>query len=511
MNQTILSPAEQSEQYCGKVPLHKTNLLQPHGFLLVLDREARTILQTGENINELLHQNATEVVNQPLRQYIGAAEHHKLEKILQQTLGQTAISIQLSFNGIEALCMLRVLPDFLLLEIENSAYIHQEDRGTAADHYRIINTVLSKIEQANSTAAACQIAAASLKQLSGFDKVMIYQFDAQWNGDVVAEELEPGMESYLGLKFPASDVPKQARDLYQTTPYRLIPNINYEPIKLYPLLNPITHAFTDLSASNLRSVAGVHLEYLANMQVQASMSTRILVDGKLWGLIACHHRTPKYLSYNACAQFELLSSLISQRIGALMQKDVFFYKEEGQLHLLTFMKAVYRHGVAEAVTQQGPALLQLLAARGVAVFINNAVEAAGATPALPELHDLFFWAQTRATETLISFESLPKHFEPAAAYSDVASGLLILPVHPEEEFYILAFRPEVVQQVNWGGNPAEALQFEADGKKYHPRASFRQWQQTVKQTALPWRPEELQVAQYLYKALNELSLSETEN
>src|SRR5439155_4932601 len=131
--------------------------------------------------------------------------------------------------------------------------------------------------------------------------VMIYQFDNNWNGTVIAEAMEAGMDSYLGLKFPASDIPKQAREMYRKNPYRFIPDVDYQPVRLYPVLNPVSGGFTDLTDSNLRSVAGVHLEYLRNMQVMASMSTRIVKEDQLWGLISCHHRTAKYLSYQMCS------------------------------------------------------------------------------------------------------------------------------------------------------------------------------------------------------------------
>jgi light-regulated signal transduction histidine kinase (bacteriophytochrome) len=194
--------------------------------------------------------------------------------------------------------------------------------------YQELKFVIAAIEATASIEDAARLAVNELKRISGFDKVMVYQFDADWNGTVIAEAMEPEMEPYFGLKFPASDIPKQAREMYRKNPYRFIPDVAYQPVRLYPVLNPVTGGFTDLTDSNLRSVAGVHLEYLRNMRVAASMSTRIVKDEQLWGLISCHHRTAKPLSYQMCSLFELLSTIISAKVTALEQRKEYLFKSE---------------------------------------------------------------------------------------------------------------------------------------------------------------------------------------
>ncbi|WP_114941825.1 GAF domain-containing protein, partial [Mucilaginibacter endophyticus] len=161
---------------------------------------------------------------------------------------------------------------------------------------------------------ASQAAVHELRRITGFDGIMMYRFDEDWNGTVIAEEKDaPELEHYLGHTFPGSDVPRQARDLYLKNSYRLIPDRDFTPVRLYPVMNPVTNTFIDLSDCNLRGVAAVHLEYLKNMNVQASMSIRVIDNGKLWGLIACHHVRPHYLSFETGAVCEMLSSVISNR------------------------------------------------------------------------------------------------------------------------------------------------------------------------------------------------------
>jgi light-regulated signal transduction histidine kinase (bacteriophytochrome) len=325
---------------------------------------------------------------------------------------------------------------------------------------------------------------------------------------VIAEEKEEGMDVYMGLKFPASDVPKQARELYRRNPYRLIPNVDYQPIKLYPVINPLTHAFTDLTDSNLRSVVPVHLEYLRNMKVSASMSTRILKDGVLWGLIACHHRTPKYLSYQMCSVFELLSHIISAKISSLTNTDTHLYKSEMQ-HLLTrVMESVYKTGsLTVGLLTQEEALLKLLSGGGMALSLNRQVETIGAAPNSEDVRNLVFWLQTNGINKTYQHTNLSSAYEDAEEYVAQGSGLLALPIQPEKGDYILVFRPEVIQQTNWGGNPNEAVQFEPDRKTYHPRNSFQLWKETVSKTAMPWTETEVDVAESFRSLVMEYTLN----
>lgn len=474
-------------EYCGKVPLHQTNLIQPHGYLLVVDKNGLRILQASENSEELFRRPIAEIVSSSLNDYLSAKQQMEWTQRFK-----THVSERLPFlfelpAGVH-LTTIKEQDNYYIVEIEkNNAALPGRDSFFSV--YQELKFISSVIEDADTTEEACQIAARELKRVSQFDKVMIYRFDEDWNGDVIAEVKEEEMESYLGLKFPASDVPKQARELYKKTPYRLIPNVAYEPVRLYPVLNPLSQTFTDLSDSNLRSVAGVHLEYLRNMNVTASMSTRILKNGELWGLIACHHRTPAYLHFELCALFELLSATISARIATLDNHDAFRYKEE--MHRLhnSISEQLYREDSLSALNEE---VLRLLNADGAAIVENGKIETVGKTPATFEVEDLLLWLESMDVKDMYSHTRLHRVYEPAEAFSDVASGLLVLPVKPERKTYVLAFRGEALQKINWGGRPDEAVRLE--GKKYHPRASFAVWQQEVKKTSLPWTKADLDLA-----------------
>lgn len=491
-------------EFCGKVPLHQTNLVQPHGVLLVVKGDDLTILQGSENAAEVLGTSIEKAVGQSLAGMISAAELASLRLRLQGDL-QGKIPVTLTLGGKSRLALVHKQGAYFIAEVEKDEYAASD---SFVNVYQELKFSISTIESAVTADEACSRAAREIRRLSGFDKVMIYRFDKDWNGEVIAEEMEEDMDSYLGLKFPASDVPKPARDLYQRTPYRLIPDAAYEPIKLYPVINPLTGAFTDLTDSNLRSVVPVHLEYLRNMKVSASMSTRILCDGTLWGLIACHHRAPRYLSYQMSSVFELLSQVISARISALTGAGTHDHKTRMQQQLTRVMESVYRSGgLLPGLKAQEASLLDMLGAGGMAFTLDRQVELLGRTPGAPAVRDLSYWLQTHSVLKTYQETSLSAAYEDAGNYVQEGSGLLALPVQPEKGEYILVFRPEVIQTTNWGGDPNEAVQFEADRKTYHPRNSFRLWQETVRKTALPWSRAELEVAESFRALVIEYTLN----
>lgn len=489
-------------EFCGRVPLHQTNQIQPHGVLLVVDNEDHGLLQVSENVNEVFGLPATAIVSTSLMELISESDQQQLKSLVaSKALGKLPIVFHI--NNTSLLATVHVQTLYYLVEIDITKRENNAQQSFISV-YQDVKYVMAGIEACATTEETCRVVAKELKRLSGFDKVMIYQFDEGWNGDVIAEAKEEEMESYYGLKFPASDIPKQARDLYRKSPYRLIPTINYEPVRLYPVLNPKTNAFTDLSDSNLRSVAGVHLEYLRNMKVNASMSTRILKDGELWGLIACHHRTPNYLSYEMCAVFELMSNVITTKIGAVQSADIVAYNEEKQQKMSELLHLVYQHAGPSSYRQ---VLSSLLEADGVAVILDKQVSLFGTTPSSVEIEDLAMWLSSNEVREVFHQPSLPSVYEPAEAYAAFASGLLALPIEYSKGNFIMAFRAEAVQKVNWGGNPEEAVQFESDGKKYHPRASFQQWQQTVHHTSLPWKNEVLKTAEEVRNVLTTYRLN----
>lgn len=492
-------------EFCGSIPLHLVNLIQPHGILLVLDKQELRVMQASENVNQFLPLSTDELLQRPLAELLPQEQYNDLLAKIDAQHSQDKIPITLTFHIQEqdyAFTAL-VLPqqDFIMVELEERKTAQHE---SFIGLYQQIKFITSLLKQAKTTTEVAQLAADEIKKFSGFDRVLVYQFDPSWNGIVVAQAKEADMEDYMDLRFPASDVPKQARDLYFRNPYRIIPNRDYEPVRLIPIVNPLTQRFTDLSECNLRSVARVHIEYLTNLKILASMSLPIIIDDKLWGLISCHHKTAKYPSYELRSALELLSGIVSAQLEAREKEENMSLRVRlrgihGQL-----LEQLYTiPNFAEGLLNGRENIKDLLALTGAAVIFESNIWTSGETPDQQELKELASWLRRNKFNTLFATDTLPNKYPNSKAYKQVASGLIALPINAEQGEFILGFRPEVLQTVSWGGNPNNAIQMEPDGKTYHPRNSFATYKETVKHTSLPWQTEEIEAAENLRKAVLE--------
>ena len=491
-------------EFCGKVPIHLTNLIQPYGVLVVVETNNFEIIQTSENAPEIFGIPVRDLIRRPLSTFVGDDAFADLQLKLNESSHKIP-GIWL-LNGKQYLVLIHNKGEQLLIEIELDP-VSLSKRDTFIEVYQELKYAMMAIESASSLSDACRVAASELKRLSGFDKVMIYSFDAEWNGTVLAESKEPDMEAYMGFTFPASDIPKQARDLYLKNPYRLIPDKNYAPVRLFPVINPLTNSFLDLSDCNLRSVAAVHIEYLTNMGVVASMSTRILHQGKLWGLIACHHKTPKFLSYEMCSMFEMLSSIVSAKISSIHNEQALMRENTLGSGYAAMLENVYKSKRLDDAMLSENGVAYIFNATGVAIARNGRFKVAGVTPDPDQLEELLLWLHTKQLRAVFHTDSLSNVNDYATEYKEIASGMLVIPINYLQDSYVLIFRPEKVQTITWGGNPEERITFEKDEKNYHPRNSFKQWQQHVSGVARPWEEEELARAEALRSFIYEYETS----
>lgn len=492
-----MSKPNYDSTYCGSLPLHKINLIQPHTVLLVISYHDFSIQQVSENVEKVLQKKPQELIETLLTDHISPDELTAVKKnfeALESHKLPYTLTIQTGERPKHYLAMIHRKENCLLIELEvQPAPLHHAN-FTAI--YVDIKHAVAAMEQAKDVSTICTVAAREIKRVSGFDKVMIYRFNPDWNGMVIAEVMEAGMASYLGLTFPASDIPQQVRNLYLRNPYRLIPDREARPVGLYPVINPLTQSFIDLSDCDGRAVATVHLEYMKNMNIMASLSIRLVKDDQLWGLIVCHHRTARHLSFETCAVLEFLSGIVSAKISSLLNKERFKALACLQEVYARLVEQVYKtNDLLEGLTQYPVTLLDMLCAPGAAILSDRRVDTIGITPSKNEIRELALWIYSNNFTKLYHQDSLPTVYEEAVAYAGIASGILCLPLNPEKREYIIAFRPEVIQSINWGGNPSGAIHFEADNIHYHPRDSFAVWQQTVKHTALAWKSYELEMAE----------------
>jgi len=499
--------------FCGNLPLHHINSIQDYGYLLILDKRDLRVIQASENTGELFAASMQELIGSSFPSYLSTVELDKLQDLLNKGAG-TKIPMMLNFNlsvitdSFHAL--IHIKPDYVIIELEKA---HKIGVSTFTEVFQDVKYISTAIDHAETVQEVCDIAIHELRKLSGFDGVLMYRFDEEWNGTVIAEEKDDRLERYISQTFPASDVPKQARQLYLKNPYRLIPNREYKPVRLYPVINPVTNAFIDLSDCNLRGVAPVHLEYMKNMDLKASMSIRVIYNEKLWGLISCHHLQQKYLNYELCSIFEWLSDVISSRITLILNKQDYNLVHQLQLKRVAITDRVYAEDniTTGLLKDDEYDLLDLFKATGAAVSLNGRVETKGEVPVKDALDNLLLWLEGKHPDKIFSTHHIADLYDDGAAFADMVSGLLVIPIDSSKGDFVVCFRPEVVEDINWGGDPNNAINFDKDGKNYHPRNSFKLWKQTVREHALPWNKYELEVAESLRSFLFEFRTKQLQN
>lgn len=492
MNQHLINKYD--SEFCGSLPIHLINVIQPYGVLIVISRDTKEIVQLSENAGALVGKPFTELQGIPAEEYVSEISFDASKDNVPQVC---------KINGKKYLGILHVKEFHYQLEI-NLEPGEDALETTFIDLYKEFKNTMTAIESQANLADALYVSARELKKVSGFDKVMVYRFDESWNGHVLAEEKEEDMETYLGFTFPASDIPKQARELYMKNAYRFIPDRNYSAVKLFPVVNPVTHTFLDMSDCNVRGVSTVHLEYLKNMNVTASMSTRIIKDGKLWGLIACHHKTAKEVNYRMCAMFEMLSGIISAKISALENQEKHLTDNTLSEIYTSLVEETYRlTNIPASLLSKEKNILDLFNATGAVIFYKGQTFQKGKIPDNHDLEDIVLWLNTKPREEVYATNSLGNQFDYAVEFKDTASGMMAIPIDANKDEFILLFRPGVVQVINWGGDPSTRINFEADMKTYHPRFSFKLWQENVSGISLPWKKEEIEMARNLRDFIRE--------
>jgi light-regulated signal transduction histidine kinase (bacteriophytochrome) len=499
---------QRNAEFCGSIPLNVINQIQDYGYLLIVHKESLQILQASENTSNVLVFPIEHLIESKLNDFLPEDQLSKIKEGIAKSF-RTKLPMKLSFSVNEKTIYFDALIHFegtcLVIELEKEL---SKDSDTAfIARFGEFKFIAAALTISSSIQELTDHVAEEIKKITTFDKVMVYKFDEEYNGTVVSEKMEQEMESYLGLCFPASDIPKQARDMYFQTTYRFIPDVNYVPSKLLPVINPMTNSFTDLTSCNMRGVAGVHLEYLKNMNVQASMSIRIVHENKLWGLIACHHRQPKKINYETCVLLEIISDFISSRL-TILERESEHTRMNQLIELNTKIleqASLLQDDVSALLANEN--LMKVLNVDGAAVIKDKKLETIGSTPSPADIRDILRWAQKNKFDKVYSNSNFPFLYDRAKNFKNVCSGIIIVPLSITHDYYLMGFRKEILQQIKWGGNPDETIHFDSDGKKYHPRNSFLTWKETVNETSIPFQKVELNAANNLKLWLMEFILN----
>lgn len=502
---------------CDREPIHIPNSIQPHGVLIVLSEPDLRIMQISNNTFDILGLIPADLLDRSLGEFISGEYLGLIRNCLGsfENINPLPLSFYtpddftpLSFNGI----VHRAITGEIILELE--PVVPTLKNNFFQFYYQIKNT-LTNTQMALNLTELCNFIVQEIQSITGFDRVMIYRFNEGGDGNIIAEIKQPDQESFLGLRYPDSDIPKQAKYLYTLNWLRLIPDMNYQPCQLVTRqevgvdIPPI-----DMSYCGLRSVSPIHIEYLKNMEVAASLTISLMKNQQLWGLIACHHSTPKFIPYEIRMICELLGQLMSTEIANKEANENLDYK----LYLKTlqgqFVEKLSRTNdfVSELIAEP-EALLKLTGAAGVAICQSNVdITLIGQTPNLEQIQSLLPWLLEHYNQDLFVTDSLSSLYPLAEEYTAIASGLLAMAISKIQHRYIIWFRPELLQTVNWAGNPDKPKRLEEDGTiTIFPRQSFEAWQETVHGKSSPWLECEIAGASELRQAIVDIVLRQAED
>ncbi len=492
---------------CDQEPIHIPGAILPHGAMLVLDADTLEVLQAAGDTSRLL--------GAPLEQLLGQSATVLFRPDQIESLRRLVATLNLAKPRHLLDPQLRVIADqpldaslhrsagSLVLEFEAADL---SDRF-AADPLAGVEEMVHGFEKSLSLQALCQLAAERVRDVARYDRVLIYRFMHDESGWVIAESREPHLAPFLDLHYPAADIPQQARALYVKNWLRLITQVNYDAAPLVPVANPQTGEPLDMSQAILRNVSPIHREYLRNMGIDASMSISIICGGKLWGLIACHHYSPRILPRHLRAICELFGSMFSLQLDAREKGDQFDERLASRMVLQNLMlNLASADDYAVGLTKESPNLLDYihcgsLAADGiirggVAVSIKGSLTFLGATPNQSQIEELIEWLNARVSKSggVFSTDRLAEIWPPGAAFADISSGLLVISVSEGLSDFIIWFRPELVSTSAWAGEPAKLVASGPNGEQLSPRKSFEAWQETVRGRCLPWTPADLDAA-----------------
>jgi light-regulated signal transduction histidine kinase (bacteriophytochrome) len=491
---------------CEDEPIRVPGSVQEHGFFLLTDSLFEKVLVASENAERFL--------GQPLKLILGA----RLDTILGRELLLALDAIK-NPKQRDVKELVAYLGSFRIGQDQFSVMTHSIGSSRAVEFEQLdrlvapgmMNTVItnfvSTLERLKNNQDLCDALTEQIAELTGFERIMLYSFDEIGHGTVLSEVNRGRLPSYLGLRFPASDIPRQARELYVLNTTRIIPNAEYRPS---PLAGSTTRPVSqlDLSLSVLRSVSPIHLQYMKNMGTAASMSVSIVLDQKLWGLISCHDSQPKtvpYLIRSACDMLTKMAAtqLTTFRATARLTQMVSFHSTQRALLAILAGEQNY----FAALLRHAKNLLAITNASGVAVLVDGHLSTEGLAPDHATLERLREWLDKNEGQDVFSSNHLESVLPWTESVRDTSSGLLAVRISPVRRQYILWFRPEVVSTVRWAG---EAVKQQDPTLELTPRSSFSQWKEIVHGRSEPWTAMEVESATDFQAALTTIGLRRAE-
>lgn len=493
---------------CERELIHLAGSVQPHGVLLAVREPAFTVLQASANVADLLGWPVAELLGQPIAA-LGGDLDEQLRRIAEQPDLDEPVPLRCRLRRGQADAMFegvahRVPGQALVVELEPLATpsdgvpVIDMDGATLSGH---LSGAVQRFSGASTIGTLADAVVKCVREMTGYDRVMVYKFDPEGHGKIIAEARDPRLESLLGHHYPSTDIPQRARELYLRNRVRLLVDVDYQAAELLPRLVPGSSAELDMSMCTLRSMSPLHLQYLRNMGVTGTLVVSLVREGRLWGLIACHHYKPCNLRYALRSAIDLLAEVIGTRIAAIenyayAQVAIQVRRLEQRLIEATSTEGDWRF----ALLRNPRTLLQPLDASGAALFTDDEILTTGEAPSTPQLRALQQWVAEQSFERLFHCSAVERENPALAGLTPTASGVVAVKLSSDRPEYLMWFRKEQLMTVTWAGNPAKAV-VATNPMELSPRSSFAAWSELVRGTALPWTGSELALARAIGASL----------
>ncbi|MDB4946990.1 MAG: multi-sensor signal transduction histidine kinase [Labilithrix sp.] len=486
---------------CDSEPVHTPGCIQAHGALLVVRPSDLEILQISENVHALLGQHPADLLGRPIGAALGDEPQARVRRFLDQKRADHGPLYLLTLPAREGAPALDVTvhtaDDVAVIELEATG----RTDGVEPDYVGLLQKTVSRLHSATSVGELGRILSAEVRAITGFGRVMIYKFHADGHGEVFAESRDEALAPWLGLHYPAEDIPRPAREIFKRVWCRPVSDVAGALAELVPLAHPVTQAPLTMTHCALRGPSIMYTEYLRNMGVTAGLTMPIRKGSELWGLIACHdYAGPKHVTYPVRAACEFVAQIASLQLdGASEREHVLYRLRVESVHNDLLARAAHDGGLATLFDGR-PGMLEGLQAGGAALYEDAKWWKVGDAPSDHELDALALYLEGRpelgrTARGVYATDSLPQHYPPAAAFADRASGLLAIALSQGRRNLMMWFRPETIRVVDWGGDPHDKpMTSGPHGPRLTPRASFELFRESVRNRSLPWLDVEVDAA-----------------
>ena len=471
---------------CEHEPIHIPGSIQPHGFLLAISHQTQRIEFCSENTQAFIGKSPTELLQQDFRILFGPKSADLFSAYTNNNLMLSAAPVKMVLNGSHFICSIHNNGDYFIFEAEP---VDKKEKNLIDVYSQTIQFV-SYMNNTSTLKDLCNLVAKGTREITGYDRVMVYRFDKEYNGEVFAESCRDDLEPFLGLHYPHTDIPSQARELYMKNLLRIIADINYKPVPIYTI-DDVPGKNLDMSLSFLRSTSPIHVEYLQNMGVGATLTISLIHRGKLWGLIACHHYSAKNITPEIRLAAQLQGQFITSQIDVRQSIEEYEISRKTNI-ALEKINALDLPPIAESfkIISINADLLKLCNASGVSILIDGTIYKNGLTPTDMEILTLSGWLSDYSNAGHFFTDKLANFIPDAKHLCETVSGIVFHSLGNGNN--IIWYRPETQTEVNWGGDPNKAIIKDSNG--LHPRNSFNLWKQIVKSRSKDWLQPELNAA-----------------